>query len=147
MAIVVHMHPSVTRHRPYGAKEARIFLNDVLPAAPDIPVQIAHLTGAGGYDDPAVDEALAVFVEAIRRRDSRMAHLYFDVSGIGQWVEKGTLLASRIRQIGLGRVLYGSDCSGSGNLSPKEAWAAFRQVSLSDSEFRTIEKNIAPYMK
>src|SRR5216684_5946043 len=37
MAIVVHMHPSVTRHRPYGAKEARIFLNDVLPAAPDIP--------------------------------------------------------------------------------------------------------------
>jgi uncharacterized protein len=52
MPIVVHMHPSVTRHRPYGEKEARIFLNEVLPAAAQVPVQIAHLAGAGGYDDP-----------------------------------------------------------------------------------------------
>ncbi len=150
MAIVVHMHPSVTRHQPYGAKEARIFLNDVLPAVPDIPVQIAHLTGAGGYDDLAVDEALAVFVEAIRQRDSRMKHVYFDVSGIagyGQWLETAALLAKRIRQLGVERILYGSDGSGSGNLAPKEAWAAFRRLPLSEAEFRVIENNIAPYMK
>src|SRR2546426_10739339 len=41
---------AVVRH-PHGRDEARIFLNEVLPAAPDIPGQIAHLTGAGGYDD------------------------------------------------------------------------------------------------
>ena len=35
------------------------FLNEVLPVAPDVPVQIAHLTGAGAYDDPLVDQALA----------------------------------------------------------------------------------------
>ena len=49
MAIVVHMRPSVTRNRPYGANVARIFLNEVVSAAPDVPIQIAHLAGAGGY--------------------------------------------------------------------------------------------------
>jgi hypothetical protein len=43
MAIVVHMRSSVTRQRPYGAAQARMFLGRVLPAAPDVPVQIAHL--------------------------------------------------------------------------------------------------------
>ncbi len=47
MAVVVHMRSSVTARRAYGAKEARVFLNEVLPAAPDIPVQIAHLSGGG----------------------------------------------------------------------------------------------------
>lgn len=31
MAIVVHMRSSVTRERPYGAKEARVFLRELLP--------------------------------------------------------------------------------------------------------------------
>lgn len=62
MAIVVHMRPSVTRNRPYGAKEARTFLNEVLPSAPHVPIQIAHLAGAGGFDDPSVDSALSVFI-------------------------------------------------------------------------------------
>ena len=34
MAITVHMHASVTRHRPYGAKEAQIFLEQVEDHAP-----------------------------------------------------------------------------------------------------------------
>jgi hypothetical protein len=68
MAIVVHMRPSVTRQRPYGAKEATIFLREVLPSAPHVVIQIAHLSGAGRYDDPSVDQALSVFVAAIERR-------------------------------------------------------------------------------
>ncbi|MGH9421453.1 MAG: amidohydrolase family protein [Thermoanaerobaculia bacterium] len=48
MAIVVHMHPSYTMKRPYGTNYARIFLTKVLPAAPDVPVQIAHLGGSDG---------------------------------------------------------------------------------------------------
>jgi hypothetical protein len=51
MAIVVHMRSSVTKKRPFGAKEARIFLNEILPEARGIAVQIAHLAGAGSYDD------------------------------------------------------------------------------------------------
>lgn len=69
MAIVVHMRSSVTRKRPYGAKEARVFLRELLPVALRVPVQIAHLSGAGGYNDSANDEALGVFVDAIAKHD------------------------------------------------------------------------------
>ncbi len=150
MAIVVHMRSSVTRKRPYGAAQARVFLHEILPAAPDVPIQIAHLAGAGGYDDPTVDQALAVFVDAIAKRDKRMKRVYFDVSGVvgyGQWAEKASLIATRIRQLGVGRVLFGSDGARGGNLSPHDAWAAFRQLPLSDEEFRTVENNIVPYMR
>jgi len=150
MAIVVHMRSSVTRKRPYGAVQAQVFLNEVLPAAPDQPVQIAHLAGAGGYDDPAIDQALSVFVEAIAKADPRMARVYFDVSGVtglGEWRDKIGMVAARIQQLGVGRVLYGSDGAAGENLRPREAAAAFRRLPLSETEFRTIESNIAPYMR
>ena len=52
MAILVHMHANVDHHRPYGTKEAKIFLEQLLPEAPDVVVQVAHLAGSGGYNDP-----------------------------------------------------------------------------------------------
>ncbi len=150
MAVVVHMRSSVTRQRPYGADQARIFLNKVLPAARGVPVQIAHLAGAGGYDDPLVDQALGVFADAIANHDRRMARVYFDVSGVagyGNWAEKASLIATRIRQLGVSRILYGSDGAAGGNLAPREAWAAFRKLPLSDAEFHTIANNTVPYMQ
>jgi predicted TIM-barrel fold metal-dependent hydrolase len=144
MAIVVHMRSSVTRKRPYGAKQARVFLKELLPAASRVPVQIAHMAGAGGYNDPAIDEALGVFVDAIAKHDRRMARVYIDISGVvdsGQTKEQRERIATRIRQIGLGRVLYGSDSP------PKEYWMRFRELPLSDVEFRAIEGNVAPYLK
>jgi uncharacterized protein len=150
MAIAVHMRSSVTRRRPYGAKQARVFLNELLPAAGDVTVQIAHLAGAGGYDDPAVDEALGVFVEAIGRQDARMARVYFDVSGvagIGEWTGKVGRIAERIRQLGVGRVLFGSDGAAKEEYAPRNAWAAFQKLPLSRGELRSIEKNVAPYMR
>jgi predicted TIM-barrel fold metal-dependent hydrolase len=150
MAIVVHMRPSVTMRRPYGAAVARTFLAEILPAAPDVPVQIAHLTGSGGYDEPGTDEAVAVFVDAIAKHDSRMAHVYFDLSGIaglGRWQERAGLVATRIRQLGIDRMLFGSDSGTKEMPGTREAWAAVRQLPLTDAEFRTIASNIAPYMK
>src|SRR6201997_4156590 len=108
MAIVVHMRPSVTRRRPYGANQARIFLNEVLPAAPDVAMQIAHLAGAGGYDDLLVDQALAVFTDAVANQDRRMAHVYFEASGVaglGKWGDKASLIARRSRHLGARRSL------------------------------------------
>ena len=149
MALVVHLRTSVTRKRPYGAPYARAFIDNVATAAPDVPIQIAHLAGAGSYDDPLVDEALGVFAEAAARRDPRMSRFYFDVSGVaglGNWKEKVDAVAARIRQLGVERVLYGSD-GAVGENSPQKALAAFRQLPLSAAEFRTIESNIAPYMR
>jgi predicted TIM-barrel fold metal-dependent hydrolase len=152
MAIVVHMRASFSRGLPYGANEARIFLNEILPAAPDVPVQIAHLAGGGGYEDPAADDALDVFADAIAKHDPRTRHLYVDVSGVvgfalGIPVDKANLMAARLRKIGLDRILYGSDTPTGVNFMPREAWVAFRQLPLTDAEFRTIANNVAPYMR
>ncbi len=150
MAVVVHMRSSVNQKRDYGAPQARAFLNEILPAAPDVTVQIAHLTGAGGYEDARADEALQVFLDAIAAHDARMAHVYFDVSGVaglGDWKAKAPLIAKRIKELGVTRVLYGSDGAVGGNLAPAQAWAAFRQLPLSETEFRTIAENVAPYLK
>jgi predicted TIM-barrel fold metal-dependent hydrolase len=150
MAIVLHMHPSVTRNRSYGAKEAKIFLNEVLPSAPHVAIQIAHLAGAGGFDDPSVDSALSVFIDAITTKDARMANVYFDicgVAGLGRWQERKALIAHRIRQIGIGRILWGSDGAFGGGMTPAEALQAYRELPLTKEEFHTIDSNVAPYMR
>ena len=77
-----------------------MFLETLLPAAPDVPVQIAHLAGSGGYDEEGVDAALGVFVDAIAAKDPRVAKLWFDVSGIaliGSWPGPAARVAERIR--------------------------------------------------
>src|SRR5215471_448248 len=137
---------------PYGRNEAEIFLNEILPSAPDVPVQIAHLAGGGGYDDPGAEQALAVFAEAMQKRGPRTKHLYFDVSGVVGFdlnipLQKAKEFAARIRQIGIDRVLFGSDTATGGNLEPRQAWTAFRQLPLTDTEFQKIATNVAPYMR
>lgn len=150
MPIVVHMHPSVTRHRPYGAKQAQAMLDEVLPAAPHVPVQIAHLAGAGGYDDPATDEALCVFIRAIQKRDPRVQKLYFDicgVAGLGHWQAKKSLIAQRIGEIGVDRIVWGSDGAFGGGVTPQQALDAYRQLPLTPAEFHSIDTNLTPYMR
>ncbi len=148
MAIVVHLHANIDHHRPYGAKEAQIFLNEVLSAAPDIPVQVAHLAGGGGYDDPGADAALSLFLNAIARRDTRVSHLYFDISGVaglGDWKNRKQLIASRIREAGVHRILFGSDGAWT-SFTPLRAEEAFRELPLSREEFRVIDTNVPTYM-
>jgi predicted TIM-barrel fold metal-dependent hydrolase len=150
MALAIHLRATLALNRAYGAAQARAFINDLLPSAPDVVVQIGHLAGAGGYDDPAVDEALGVFVDAIAAHDPRMKNVLFDASaiaGIGEWRQKADRIAARIRQIGLARVLYGSDSAVGPGRTPAEAWASFRELPLSDTEFRAIAANVAPYLR
>ena len=148
MAIVVHMHPSIDLRRNYGAAEARVFLNELLPAVPDVPVQIAHLAGAGGYDTK-MDAALSVFTDAIAKRDARMKNVWFDATVVARPETSNDQLqkiATRIRQIGVERVLYGSDAAVSPLSYPQAGWTAFRRLPLTDAEFRRIANNVAPHM-
>jgi predicted TIM-barrel fold metal-dependent hydrolase len=149
MPIVVHMHASFDMHRRYGAAEARVFLNEVLPAAPDVPVQIAHLAGSGGYD-AVTDSALSVFADAIARNDTRLKNVWFDGAVVVRPDMAADVLrqiAARIRQIGVQRVLYGSDAAASPLAYPKAGWAAFRRLPLSEAEFGVIANNATPYMR
>jgi len=151
MAIVVHSRANILKKRPYGAVQARAFLEHLLPAAPDVPVQIAHLAGTGpGYDDPPADSAMAVLAEAVEKRDPRAERLWFDVTSVVDRdisAANAALVTKRIRQVGVDRVLYGSDAAAGGNLAPRENWAAFRRLPLTAAEFKTIAENVAPHLR
>jgi predicted TIM-barrel fold metal-dependent hydrolase len=140
LAIVAHLWTGPS----YGRKEAEVFLNQLLPAAPDIPVQIAHFAGGGpGY----TDEALAVYADAITANDPRTKNLYFDIATVadGQTDETLRTFAQRIRQVGLQRVLYGTD---SAPPTALQSWRNFRTtVPLTEEEIRTIAGNVAPYLR
>ncbi len=151
MAIAVHMRASVSKHRPYGAAQARVFLEQLLPAAPDVTVQVAHLAGTGpGYGDAPSDEALGVLAAAVDAHDRRTKRLWFDVATMANpeiTPAQQAKLAQRIRQIGTDRILFGSDAAAGKNLRPRDSWAAFRQLPLTDAEFAKIAGNLAPYMR
>jgi predicted TIM-barrel fold metal-dependent hydrolase len=151
MAIVVHLRASIGKARPYGARQARIFIEQVLPAAPDVTVQVAHLAGTGpGYEDPPAREAMAVLAESVARRDPRTRNLTFDVASIVDREirpELAKLVADFIRQVGVDRVLYGTDAAQGGNLRPRESWEAFRKLPLSDAEFARIARNVPSYFE
>jgi len=149
MAIAIHMRANITKKRPYGEEQARIFLEQLLPLAKDIPVQVAHLAGTGpGYNDPPADAAMAFLVKAVARGDKRTRNLWFDVSGIATAdmpADQAERMALRIRQVGVKHVLYGSDAAVPGN-APHEAWNNFKRLPLTSAEFAQIATNVAPYL-
>ena len=59
--------------------------------------------------------------------------------------EQATVIARRIRELGIQRVLYGTD--GLGINSAREGWAAFLKLPLTPEEFRTVANNVPPYMQ
>jgi predicted TIM-barrel fold metal-dependent hydrolase len=137
--IVIHLR---TMNPEYGRRDAEVFLNDVLASAPDIPVQIAHLAGWGGYGRET-EEALSVFAEAFAAGDRRVAHLYFDVSIGNVSTEAGDRLARHLRQIGLDRILFGVD-----RATPIDGvWASLTRLPLDAAELRQIAANLAPYLR
>ncbi len=153
MAIVVHMRVSISKKRPYGGEQARAFLEHLLPLVPDIPIQIAHLAASGpGFYDPPAHSVLEVLADAVQKNDPRTRKLWFDVTTVavpGNSAEISALLVKRIRQIGVKRILFGSDAAvGSNpNLLPREAWEAFSRLELTEKELKTISANVAPYLR
>jgi predicted TIM-barrel fold metal-dependent hydrolase len=151
MAIVVHLRASISKQRPYGAEQGRAFLEQLLPAAPDVPVQVAHLASSGpGYDDPPAHDVMAVLADAVEKRDPRTRRLLFDVTtnvGRDTSAVNDALVTKLIRQVGVDRILYGSDAAIGENLRPREGWAAFRRLPLTDREFETIARNVMPSLR
>jgi predicted TIM-barrel fold metal-dependent hydrolase len=154
MSIVIHLRASISLDRPYGAEQARAFLEQLMPLATNITIQIAHLGGSGpGFNDPKADAFMDAFVEAIQNPKSKIQNrknLWFDVASVaypGNTPERTALLLKRIRQIGVKRILYGTDLALGGNLPPRESWAEFAKIGLTSGELKTIAKNRAPYLR
>ncbi|HSA54186.1 MAG TPA: amidohydrolase family protein [Gemmatimonadaceae bacterium] len=142
--IVVHMR---TLDRTYGRPDADIFLREILAEGPDVPVQIAHLAGWGGYG-PETEQALAVFAEAIATGDRRTANVYFDLTAIAPIGADSVrnAIVERLRQIGLRRLVFGIDLADS-TAQLGERWARLMEFPFSAEERRAIAGNVAPYMR
>lgn len=134
------------------------FIDQVLPEAPDIPIQIAHMGSA-----PA---SLKLFADAIAAGKPGTNNLWFDWTQalpiedlwmyqrpggrIGGPLEPGEAeeMAALMRQVGLGRVLYGSDMPLPWNPTPREWWRkTVLTLPLSDEEIRDIADNLPPYVR
>lgn len=147
LAIVVH-----TNVRPYGRPQAEVFLKELLPAAPDVVVQIAHLWGGNEFRP----DALTVFADAVASGDPRAKNLYFDLTEVepaaaftsdpGKTLQE---IAGFLRRIGLKRILYGSDAAATADAPPTSLrWARLRhKLPLTNEELRIVASNVAPYMR
>jgi predicted TIM-barrel fold metal-dependent hydrolase len=140
--VLVHMRARGGTN--YGAEDARIFLERVVPAAPDVEIVVAHLGVAGPGYGAQGDEVMAVFGAAGERDDRSMRNLYFDVATnvtAETTAEEAALIARRIRQVGPRRVLYGSDLSPPGG-SVRAGWEIFRtKLPLTPAEIAIIAGN------
>jgi predicted TIM-barrel fold metal-dependent hydrolase len=67
--VLVHMRARGGTN--YGAEDAQLFLDKVVPSAPDIEIVVAHLGASGPGYSPQHDEVMAVFGAAAERKDPR----------------------------------------------------------------------------
>jgi predicted TIM-barrel fold metal-dependent hydrolase len=143
-AIVIHMR---TGRDDYGAQDVRIFLRDILPAAGNATVQVAHAAGWGGLDANTL-EALGTFADAIDAKPSLRKHLYFDLAEVwdGDSSEADMAkLAALIRRIGVRQFLPASDWPFASNLSTYYG-ESYPRLALTDAEWSVIRRNVATYV-
>jgi predicted TIM-barrel fold metal-dependent hydrolase len=163
LPLLVHMR---TRATDYGEKQARAFVERVLPAASDVPVVLGHMAGWGGYDR-ATDAALGAIVAACSASPAACRQLWCELSTTvlpesapaaapgtalreladaqRDFPDANARLAAHIRALGVGHVLFGSDWPG---MTPLEGQAAIgRALPLSPAELRAVFANTLPGMK
>lgn len=132
----------------WGARQARTFLDQLAAAAPDVQVVVAHLWGGARYSD----EALAVLADAVASGHPAARNLYFDMAQAAEVVrgnqEALQKIANHMRRIGMSRIYYGSDSPRGAGIPPKQSWATFyRDVPLTQEEFRALASNVAPWVR
>ena len=152
MAVVIHIRASFSLNRPFGSEQARAFVEHLLPLMTNAPVQVAHLGSSGpGYDDPKVDAFMDALLDAMESAGPNIRdRVWFDVTTIthpSNPPERSAMVAKRIRQIGVKRIVYGSDAALGSNLRPKESWAEVGKIGLTQAEVKTIANNRAPYLR
>jgi uncharacterized protein len=161
MPILIHLRSDEVWD---GKRSVQIFLDQVLPAAPNIDVQVAHVGGWGGYDR-ITDDAFSAFADACTARPSRCNRLYFDLSAVvlsataakaapgsdlrQLWDEQKDFpqgpdrLAANLRRIGLSRILFATDWP---NETASDYIRALRaNLRLAPAETNQIFTNLAPY--
>jgi uncharacterized protein len=129
----------------FGAADAALFIRDVLPAARQSWLQIAHAGGglpAQGDNNLGV---LTVFADHIVRGDPNTAHVLFDVAYVPlpeDTAADAARVTEQMRRIGLKRFLFGSDFN---VLMPKDEINNLHKLALTDEEWALLRSNCAPW--
>lgn len=162
LPLLIHVR---TRTPDYGAREANVFLDRLLPAAGDDPVIVAHMGGWGGYDK-ATDAAMATFAGTCAAVPGICRHLFFDLAftvlpkraatappgsslrmladAQRSFPDAYDRLAERIRTVGFDHVLFATDWPG---MTPADTVEAIRRsLPLRPAEIDRIFANKAPFL-
>lgn len=151
LAVIAH---TWTRNPDYGAEDMKIFIDELLPEAEGIPVQVAHLGGPGTFSEITA-EAARVLAKEIESENPAMENVYFDIAevphhpGRAENQEKkeemnqaNRELARLIKQLGSDRVFWGTDwIAGPVDIYMME----LQPMPLPDDVWDEIRGNIAPY--
>lgn len=144
MAVVIHLRDT---SGDYDGTSVTRFLAEVMPAAPDVTVQIAH-AGSWGYIDQASLNALRAVHHWFDDHPGGYPKLRLDLAAMDVVKDTGGTvaneMAAEMRAIGLGRFLPASDW-------PVAHEGYFRRqydaIPLSRAEWQNIDANEAAYFK
>lgn len=147
--VLVHMRARGGEN--FGALDAHLFIDHLLPLVPGNDVIVAHFGGAGpGYPDQA-DEVMDVFATTAESRDPRLKHTYFDLATVltaETTPAEAGLISRRIRQLGTKHILYGSDLLTPTAPSISDAWGyLLSKLRLSEAELTEIATNRLNFVK
>ena len=130
----------------FGAENAEIFIQTILPHAKSTWVQIAHAGGGLPLVDDHHVQALRTFADHIERGDVNTQKVLFDISYVPAPEEdQATIdaLLLEMRRIGMHRFLFASDYN---VLMPGEQMMALQRLGLSKQEQQTLRRNCAPWV-
>ncbi|WP_313015545.1 amidohydrolase family protein [Brevundimonas sp.] len=138
LTIMIHMR---TRLEDYGARDVRIFVEQVLPHASNTSVVIAHSGGWGGLDANTWD-AMEVFRNVRTEHPDTAPNLFFDLAQVfNADTSQGdrARLVEVMRSIGVERFVPGSDWPFSG---PLDGYlnAAMVLLPLSSEETESLRR-------
>lgn len=139
LPIVVHIGGG-----KFDANDAELFIRDILPAAGDSWLQIAHAGGGLPREDDNNLHVLSVFSDHLEKNDPVTRHVLFDLSYVPgpDETSQAASVAAQIRRIGLNRFLFGSDFN---VLTPKQEIENLAKLGLTQQEMQTLRENCAPW--
>jgi len=142
--IIIHLR----NRTDFGAAQVNTFVNEILPRAGSIAVQIAHGGGWGGLDDQTI-AALSAFSEAIAAHRPGTERLTFDLALVVFDEHSDAAKAQRfvdlMRKIGIERFAMGSDWPAV--YTPSQyVRLVERELPLKPEEWRVILAHHADYI-
>lgn len=155
LAVVVHLQ---TRDEDFGGDEVDTFVDEVLPAAPDVPVQVAHMGGSSDFDAPA-RRAVRAFARAFDEHPERTRNVFFDMGLVPrlptraqgdsarrkQYEEMNRRFVEAVRELGPDRVVFGTDFP---EAQPATYVRGLREaLDMTEEELADLFDDRAPYLR